>query len=132
MKPLAIVALLGLAALLAQPCAAQTRVYETASGTATVVNVLISSNSSTQLDSAARILPKRFTAEIFNDSATDTLFCGFSTNVSSITATASVTSANYGRRVGPRTSWTLAVPGAVGIWCMADVANVLAVFSQLH
>ena len=117
---------LGLA-LLSSEAAAQTRVYETASGSGTVRSVRIVNTGSTNIDVSSRALAGRFTAEIWNDDSANNLFCSFSVDVSSETG-----NLNYGRRVGPRSSWTIAVPDSMKIYCTSDVAAGLwAVCTQL-
>lgn len=123
---------LGLAAW-ALPAQAQQHVYETAKGTAAVHNVLVNTTA-VQLDVSTRTLTtldgvfKRFALEIWNDDATNTAWCGFNGSVS-----ATAGAANYGRRISPRTSWTLAVDQTIRVWCVSDVAaGARLVLTQLY
>ena len=105
---------------------AQQAVYETAQGSGTVTSVAITSTTLVQLDSSTRIQTNRFVLEIWNDDASANLFCGFTAATSSTTAVG-----QYGRRVGPRASWALAMPNSVPIYCASDSATVRAVLTQL-
>ena len=110
---------------------AQTQVYQTARGSATIVNVSISTASgAVQLDSktANRWREGRFTVEIWNDDADDDLFVGFHVGISSTSSEAS-----YGRRVAPRTAITWAVPDSVPIYARVTGSGsetAIAVFTQ--
>ena len=108
---------------------AQTHVYETAQGTGTVRNVFVTNSNTVRIDSSSRTLTGRFTAEIFNDDATNALFCAFDATVSSTTA---VNDRHYGRRIVPRTAWTVSIGDQMQIHCTADAASgARAVLTQL-
>ena len=97
---------------------ASTEVYETARGSATVSSVSISTTSgAVQIDlkSASRSLDGRFTIELWNDDDADDVHCAFNSDVSTITSPS--LNANYGRRIPPRQSWTIAIPDAVPVYC---------------
>ena len=119
----------------ATPAAAQTHVFETAQGSGTVRNVLITNTASVQLDVSTRTLrgagsdgnARRFVIEVWNDDTTNNLFCDFDVYVSSLT-----TQGNYGRRVPARTSWAVAITETVKFYCVSDAAaGVRAVLTQL-
>ncbi|MDI6774021.1 MAG: hypothetical protein QME60_01300 [Verrucomicrobiota bacterium] len=112
---------------------AQTHVYETAKGTGSVRNVLVNTTA-VQLDVSTRALSgldgvvKRFVLEIFNDDSTNTAFCAFTASVSSTAG-----NINYGRRIGPRLGWTLAIDQTFQIWCVSDAAaGARLVLTQLY
>ena len=119
---------------------AQSHVYETAQGSGTVVNIAMSTNSVTHVDSrsASRKLDKRFSIEVWNDDADDDIHCSFNVNVSTVVPTAATANAYYGRRIGPRTSITYAVPDAVEVYCLPSGTNgpttvgAVAVITQLY
>ena|SRR3990167_10334432 len=93
---------------------AQTEVYQTAKGTGTVVNVLINTTA-VNVDSSTRTLSGRFTIELWNDDATNSLHCAMTAGVS-----ATSTDVNYGRRLSPRSSLVWAIPDSMKVWCVSD------------
>lgn len=116
--------------LAAAQASAQTSVYETARGTGTVHNVLVTSGASVKIDSSTRTISgySRFAAEIWNDDSSGTAWCSFSPLVNSTAG-----NANYGRRIGPRTAWTLAIPAAMPVHCISDSsAGIYIVLTQIH
>lgn len=120
----------------AVPAAAQDHVYETARGSGTVHNVLVT-NSAVQLDVSTRTIggvgsdgsgiSGRFVIEVWNDSSTEDLFCAFDRNVSSTAG-----AAHYGRRVPPRQSWTIAITEAVKMWCISSATGARVNLTQLY
>ena len=114
----------------AAPALAQTSVYETAQGTGTVHNVLVTSGAAVKIDSSTRTITgyNRFAAEIFNDDSSGTAWCNFSPMVSSIAG-----NIHYGRRISPRTAWTLAIPAAMPVYCISDSSTgIYIVLTQIH
>lgn len=101
-------------------------VYETAQGSGTVTSVAVASTSVTQLDNAARVQTNRFALEIWNDDSSLDIFCGFTAATSSTTAVG-----QYGRRVGPKASWTLAMPNSVPVYCTSASGTARVVLTQL-
>ena len=114
--------------LLGSLASAQTPVFEVAKGSASVQNVLVES-AAVNVDSSSRTLGGRFTIEVWNDDAANTVFCAPTQGVS-----ATATNANYGRRISPRSSLVWAVPDGVKIWCVSDGGSGGArlVLTQLH
>ena len=82
--------------------------------------------------SARRLTKPRFEIEIYNDSATDSLRCGFSVNLSTIS-----TNSNYGREVRPKTGVSWKVPDSVPVHCAVEGSGVgatvtaIAIITQL-
>jgi len=117
---------------LAGSARAQSPFYEVAKGSAIVANLPIVATA-VQVDVSTRsiIMPggkRRSTIEIWNDSSANNLFCGFSPLVS-----ATATEDNYGRRIEPRSSWQLAIPPEVLVYCISDLATGLrTVITQLY
>lgn len=125
--------LAGLVLSAALPVAAQTHVYETAKGTASVRNVLVNTTA-VQLDVSTRALSgldsvaKRFVVEIYNDDAANAAWCAFTASVS-----ATAGNVNYGRRISARSSWTVAIDHTIQIWCVAAAsADARLVLTQLY
>ena len=118
---------------IASSAMAQTQVYETAQGTGVVRSVLVSTNP-TQIDVSSRSFNgewNRFALELFNDDSTSTAWCSFSALVT--TATVIGQQPNYGRRLSPRASWSLAIPQAIELWCKSDfAAGIWLVLTQIH
>ncbi|MEK6650460.1 MAG: hypothetical protein AABY75_05750 [Bacteroidota bacterium] len=114
----------------AAPVLAQTNVYETARGTGTVHNVLVTSAAAIKIDSSTRTITgySRFAIEVYNDDSSGTAWCNFSALVSSTAG-----NIHYGRRIGPRTAWTLAIPGPMPVYCISDSsAGIYIVLTQIH
>ena len=105
-------------------CLVQT--HEVALASATIVVVNVSSGTAVQMDTSTNLLTGRFAVEIFNDDATDNLFCGFS-------STGTVTTTAMSRRITARTAWVVQVGQDISIFCISDGAGgVSAPFTQLR
>lgn len=121
--------------LLASFASAGTDVRETAYGEGGVYSVSIDTTSgAVQIDvKPSRFQKDRFVIELFNDDDADDLHCAFTSSVSTITSPSLNT--NYGRRIAPRTAWTVAIPDAMSVYCRVagsgSAASAIAVATQL-
>jgi hypothetical protein len=109
---------------------AGTSVFETANGSGTCRNVVLSTNAITNLDSGGRKLDSRFSLEIWNDDPTSAVFCAPGLFVSSTTS-----DANFGRRIPAQTAKVYTVPDALAIVCVSTVSVVAGpriVITQLY
>jgi len=110
---------LALMVFMFQGAFAYTEVHDVATSSAVTHAVDVSSYTFTMLENTAvYLLPGRYKEEIFNAS-TDTINCGFNSNVSIIE-----TDLDYGRPIATLTSWVINISDKMRIYCKSNGNNI--------